>query len=618
LSKAAVAVFLLLVGATFGAFFAAQRLKGAAPVVELRGAKRAFSPNGDGVHDVKRFGVAVRDADELTVDVLDRGGNEVRRLADRLRADAQRPSRLRWDGRDDAGAVAPDGFYQVRVSLGRTGRSVVVPTRLRVDTRAPRPYVRGIEPTPIVPPGTADIVVRVARVSSRTPTEVRVWRTDVPEPVQVATGQIRPGLHRWRWDGRTAGRPVPAGTYVVQIGVTDEAGNVGRVPAGMRPGRRPPGRPGLTVRALAAQPPTGPVAAGERVTVGVDSRHRPYTWQLRRAGRSRPVAKGRQARPGLLSFKAPAGPSGLHLLELTSGPHRIAVPILVQARRRTDVLVVVPMLTWLGTVQVDDDADGFPDTLPRGGPVRWPRVLPGLPPGLAAEVAPLLVFLDRAGVPYDLTSDLALMHGKGPSADDRPGVLLAGSQRWITAGYARRLRRYVLDGGRLASFGADSLRRGVLVPRRRDGDPGVLRRPTQPIDRDPLGARLEPLRRLPAGTELRPIAGNASAPLLSFWDGSLGGFPAVEESAPPAAADRIRIVAGVGVEPVPEGSEESGALPPEPRPALTQARLGKGTVIRVGVPGWAGRLGEDPDVDQLTRNVLDILRGTAPKPRGLR
>src|SRR5690349_23518981 len=37
---------------------------------------------------------------------------------------------------------------------------------------------------------------------------------------------------------------------------------------------------------------------------------------------------------------------------------------------------------------------------------------------------------------------------------------------------------------------------------------GRLVRPTQPIDRDPFGARLRKLATLPAGTELKPIAGS--------------------------------------------------------------------------------------------------------------
>ena len=75
--------------------------------------------------------------------------------------------------------------------------------------------------------------------------------------------------------------------------------------------------------------------------------------------------------------------------------------------------------------------------------MQWPRVLPGLPADLRAEEAPLLTFLDRAKIRYDLTTDLALALGNGPRATDRPAVLLAGPERWITVAYGRRLRRYV-------------------------------------------------------------------------------------------------------------------------------------------------------------------------------
>lgn len=614
MTRSAVAVFLLLVGATFGAFFVAQRLKGATPVVELRGAKRPFSPNGDGVRDVKRFGIAVRKADRLTVDVVDSDGNDVRRLADNLSVQPFRPRRVTWNGRTDDGAVAPDGFYQVRVSMRDTGRSVIVPAKLRIDTKPPQPYVREVRPGRIVAPGTSDIVVRVARVSRNTPTQVDVWRTDTAKPSRVAGGEITTGLHRWRWDGKIGGAPAPPGTYTFQVTVRDQAGNVGRVPARVQPGGRPvPGAPGLTVRALAAQPPVGPVTAGDKVTVGVDSRHRAYSWFLRRVGRTRPVAKGKASKPEL-TFRAPAGPSGLYILQLQSSGSHIRVPLLVQATTKAKVLVVVPMLTWLGRAPVDDGTDGLPDTLDTGGPVRWPRVLPSLPAGLAEDVAPLLVFLDRAHVNYDLTSDLALIVGNGPRATDRPGVLLAGAERWVTPAFARRLRRYVSDGGRLASIATDSLRRGVTVVGHTSGR---FARPTQPVDRDPLGARLRKLRTLPAGTELRPIAGSADAPLLAFWDGTLGGFGTAEESEPPVAGDGVRLQAAVGVEPVADPEAASDALPPPPRPALTQAVLGKGTVIRIGLPGWAQKLGQDPDVDQITRNAVDLLAGGKPKPRSL-
>ena len=37
--------------------------------------------------------------------------------------------------------------------------------------------------------------------------------------------------------------------------------------------------------------------------------------------------------------------------------------------------------------------------------------------------------------------------------------------------------------------------------------------------------------------------------------------------------------------------------------------------IRVGLPQWAGRIDEDRQVYQLTRNIVDLLRGTEPKIR---
>jgi hypothetical protein len=38
-------------------------------------------------------------------------------------------------------------------------------------------------------------------------------------------------------------------------------------------------------------------------------------------------------------------------------------------------------------------------------------------------------------------------------------------------------------------------------------------------------------------------------------------------------------------------------------------------VIRVGLPGWSQRLRTDREVDQLTRNVVDVVRGVKPKQR---
>ena len=54
-------------------------------------------------------------------------------------------------------------------------------------------------------------------------------------------------------------------------------------------------------------------------------------------------------------------------------------------------------------------------------------------------------------------------------------------------------------------------------------------------------------------------------------------------------------------------------LPPEPLPALSATQLGDGLMIRVGLPQWAERLDEDRQVSQITRNIVDLLRGTEPR-----
>jgi hypothetical protein len=608
-SRSALAAFVVLVAATFAAFVVAQRLKGAPPVVRLRNVTGPFSPNGDHVRDVEHFSVVVRQSDSLTVDIVDDADGEVAHLASGVHGGPRTPVRLRWNGRADDGTIVPDGPYHVRVSFERTGRTVVVPKTILVDTRAPRPYVRAVAPGRIVAPGTA-MTFSLGHVSTATATQVVLWRTDVTPAQRVTTGSAAPGTREWRWDGRVNGRAAPQGIYLAQVIRSDPAGNVGRAPARVPSAAPYPGTPGVTVRALAAQPPVGPVVAGSRVSVDVDSRRRPYSWRLTRVGSSRTVASGRHDGTPL-TFTAPAGGSGLYVLRLQTRSAGTRVPILVQSLTRSKLLVVVPSLTWFGQALVDDDGKGQPDTLGRGGPADWPRVLPSLPAGFRTDVAPILEYLDRQRIRYDITSDLALALGSGPRPTDRPGVLLAGPETWITAGLGRRLRRYVVAGGRVASIAIGSLQRGVTVLSRAGGGSGELARPTPPVPRDPFGARLSPARPLPPGSTLQPIAGSASAPLLAFWDGTLTGFGAAEESSPPAPGDGLTTVAAVGVPPGTAGT------PTTPRPAIAQERLGKGTIIRIGLAGWAQKLATDADVTQITGNAIDVLVGLASQSRDL-
>ncbi|MDA0183520.1 hypothetical protein OJ997_24640 [Solirubrobacter phytolaccae] len=616
--------FVVLVGATFAAFFVAQRLKNEPSVITVGDITQYFSPNGDDKRDVSRISFSIKDADVATVDVVDIDGDRVRRLRESVSMAAYRPLRLEWDGKGDDGTVVPDGRYRVRVALRDENRSAVLQKTMNVDTKAPAPQVCIGDPCTkrdprlqnIVSQGDREIDIYV-KGRSRDNTILRVFRTDQGEPKLIHT-MSRPGRYqRTRWDGRTEdGKPLPPGTYLIQAQVRDRAGNRGLSPSEFEPGAVD-GRPGLTVRGISAQPPVRPVTAGGRTEVFVDARGAEFRWRVRRVGQGRYVKGGTATDPNLV-FRAPEGPSGVYLLELRAGRWSTTVPFLVQAKERARVLVVVPTLSWIGRDKVDDAPfDGLPNTLLTGDKVRWPRMFvgdDGLPAGFAENVAPLLVFLDRRKLRYDLTSDIDLDLTRNPRASDREGVLLAGSMTWVTRSLGNRLRDYVDQGGKLAIFGSDTLRRGVRLRVRNNEDVGTLERPTQPAAADPFGARVARERRLPAPADLVEYSDASASYGLMEGALDLPGFTRLEES---TSLGKGKVLSGVGQPLSPEEEAEaaqSGKAARELRPALSAVQLGKGTVIRVGLPEWPQKL-DDPNVAQVTRNIYDILRGVQPRIR---
>ena len=197
-------MFAALVIATVGAFFVTTRLKRSTPVIEQLTFRRSFSPNGDGRFDAALFAFRLRRTDEVTVSIVNRDGDEVRTLAaDVLLRGGQR-HRFRWDGRNEAGRVAPDGEYHLRVGLRRQGRTVTSGRKLFLDTVPPRPVVRYVSPDSISPDGAGganSATLRFAGPSRRA--RLLVYRTDLRAP---AAG-------RHAGDPATASRPC-AGTAV--------------------------------------------------------------------------------------------------------------------------------------------------------------------------------------------------------------------------------------------------------------------------------------------------------------------------------------------------------------------------------------------------------------------
>ena len=329
------------------------------------------------------------------------------------------------------------------------------------------------------PPTGGDPSVAIFRTSGERPALI----TRLPLEDRVAT-----------WDGTVGGKPVFAGTFVAVAQWRDRAGNLGSsVPLDEETGlprlafgEKLPGHGGITVRHLELQPPTVPIAAGSKITIGVDARGALYDWSLRRLGSTKPERSGSTRRTPF-TVPAPRGDEGLFIFEARVGRRTAAVPVAVTNPGRNKVLIVLPFMTWQGRNQVDDDGDGAPNVLDRGVDARAIRVFARgeLPAGFRESEGPLLAYLSRNERSFDVTTDVALAIGRGPKLAGHRGVLLPGDVRWLPRALQLELRDFVREGGTLMLTGTDSLRREVAF-----SPDGVLSEPTTAAPTNLFGSKL--------------------------------------------------------------------------------------------------------------------------------
>jgi flagellar hook assembly protein FlgD len=600
MTRLAAGAFAALVIATFGAFFLAQRLKNSPPVVGEIHVFPYFSPNGDGRFDKARLTFKPKETDDITVAVLNSEGDEVRELLGNRHVHAGELVRLLWDGRTDGGQRAPDGRYRYRITLRHAGRSVKLATSVRLDTTPPRPLVTSIGPNhefgpELLPLSDGGDAVVHLQAPGRRPV-IRLFKTG-PGPTRLVLEDktLRDGAKEWRWNGLTpSGRPVSAGTYLVAIETRDQAGNRGLSPALDRRGlpaatygETLPGRGGITVRYLGVRPPATAARTGDEVEFFVDARQKPWTWSVRRVGTNEATSPRRKTSARVRQH-APGRESGVYLMQVRTATHTTSVPFAVQSRKRHSVLVVLPVMTWLGRSSLDDDGDGLPNLLDRGTGVKLNRIYPGdgLPADFATRDAPLLAWLDHNHHRYDITTDVALALGRGPRLEGHKGVILTSDVRWLPRALQQRLRRYVRDGGKLSSFGVDSLRRQVSVSPR-----GRLIDPTPPATTDLFGARLRPPETLRAPTNV--VVKTDDIDFFGGTSGSFGPFASIQE------ADSL------GAEPVASAVTEE---PPASLPVIAASRLGKGLVIRYPLPELPARLASgDPETAALLDRTWTLL-----------
>jgi hypothetical protein len=402
------------------------------------------------------------------------------------------------------------------------------------------------------------------------------------------------------WNGRTiSGDLAVDGDYALQVRVRDRAGNEALAPPGTPTSAKARAGTGVAVRRLTLQGPLGVVTAGSLAKLRVGPGGRRFELRLTRLGSRRAIKRDRR-RGELLRIRIPDDArTGVYVVEVRSrgriAKWPLAVAGLPPARQidRPRPLLVLPAITWQGLNRFDSDFDGFADTLQDASsiPVERPFATGRLPRPLAREVAPLLRFFDRARLAYDLTTDLALARGEGPTLGNAPGVAVAGTATWLPRRIRERLRDEVERAGKpVAVFGGASLRRTVALL----GD--RLRFPSPERPDDLFGERTSSERVDPPA----PLAVEQDELGLFGSDGLFGEFDLVEAST--ALPETARLLSAAGREPE--------------RPAFVAYRLGRGVVIRPGTSQWARQLEEsalDVEVPRITTRIWRLLgRGGRP------
>ena len=224
---APVIVTLALVAASAAAFTVTERLKLERSPITAPRFDRQFSPVCDCPTAVARLRLLFREAETVDATVVDSQGNAVRTLASGEAVPAGRHTFL-WDGRDDDGELVPDGVYRLRLRLEREGRTIAVPTTIRVDTTPPRVVLLAVRPSAFVPgsSGRRSYVKVVFRSSERGQQELIV------DGEVASTSPVRArGRSSLNWRGTLDGQQVEPGSYELAVRVRDRAGNESR-PAG--------------------------------------------------------------------------------------------------------------------------------------------------------------------------------------------------------------------------------------------------------------------------------------------------------------------------------------------------------------------------------------------------
>ena len=293
-------------------FGSTERLKLGRPPIGAPEVTKVFSPVCK--CDLARATIAFtpREAGRISLAVVDDAGDVVRELVGSRHVDGR--FETTWDGRDEGGAVVPEGVYRPRLRLARDRRTIILPNPIRVDTTVPSIELLGTSTEFFSPDGDG----RNDGVRVRYRIDERAKAILFVNGRQRAKTRFRRRAGTIAWFGIVDGKTSPAGLYRLVLSAEDQAGNLARptAPAFVEITYITLGRETINVRARRR--------FGVRVTTDAAS----FTWRF--AG-----GTGR-APPGLLVLRAPR--AGRYNLFVSANGHaqraRVIVSPAAQAQPR--------------------------------------------------------------------------------------------------------------------------------------------------------------------------------------------------------------------------------------------------------------------------------------------
>ena len=293
--------------ATSAAFAITEHLKLIKSPIAGATVTKAFSPVCGCASAKAEIRIKLRHAGKVTVSIENSSRHTVATIASGV-SEPKGLVSFFWGGRTDAHTVVSSGTYQAQVKLAR--RTILLPNKITVDTTPPKVLSASDGKGVLVPIGARHtIAIQYS------------FGEDAHPAVYLGGERIILGQHTRpngviKWNGLHHGRPLRAGSYVLQIGGVDLAGN-----ATPRAGRKDVV---VVLREIALAETQVRVRAGARFSIGVQSTAASYTWRL---GGRHGTAAGK-----VLELRAPSKHGTYSLVVVGARHARATASVIVRPR----------------------------------------------------------------------------------------------------------------------------------------------------------------------------------------------------------------------------------------------------------------------------------------------